>query len=223
MAGKEFYLTLPYVQREGILETKEQELLELAKEVDGFLVRNLESMGYMKRLGLIHKTVSDYSVYAFNDRAEECLETFGVCRSTVPLELNGGEIRRRNNLHSEMIVYGYYPMMISAQCFKKTYGNCDKKSGFTELKDRLGNVFHTDCVCDFCYNVLYNSVPTGLLKEAGQIKDSGVAAVRMNFTIETQAETGKILDLFLDVYKKNKGVPAKMPQFTKGHFKRGVE
>lgn len=45
----------------------------------------------------------------------------------------------------------------------------------------------------------------------------------MNFTIEGKAETGRLLDLFLDVYKKNKDVPGQVPDFTKGHFKRGVE
>ena len=114
-------------------------------------------------------------------------------------------------------------MMISAQCLKKTYNACDKKSGTVRLKDRYGNYFTAQCVCDFCYNVIYNSVPTGLLKEAEQIKALSVSAFRMNFTIEGKAETGRLLDLFLDVYKKNKDVPDQVPEFTKGHFKRGVE
>ena len=31
-------------------------------------------------------------------------------RDTIPLELNEGEIRHRNNSHSEMLVYGYLPL-----------------------------------------------------------------------------------------------------------------
>ena len=221
--GKECYLAFPYIQREGILERKEAELVNLAGCLDGFLVRNLEELGYLKRLGLADKVVCDHSLYAFNDESKAFLEEQGVLRTTVPLEQNGGEIRRRDNENSEWIIYGNYPMMISAQCLKKTYNVCDKKGGFTRLKDRYGNFFAAQCECNFCYNVIYNSVPTGLLREAEQIKAASVSAVRMNFTIEGKAETGRLLDLFLDVYKKNKDVPGQVPEFTKGHFKRGVE
>ena len=221
--GKECYLAFPYIQREGILERKEAELVNLAGCLDGFLVRNLEELGYLKRLGLADKAVCDHSLYAFNDESKAFLEEQGVLRTTVPLEQNGGEIRRRDNENSEWIIYGNYPMMISAQCLKKTYNVCDKKGGFTRLKDRYGNFFAAQCECNFCYNVIYNSVPTGLLREAEQIKAASVSAVRMNFTIEGKAETGRLLDLFLDVYKKNKDVPDQVPEFTKGHFKRGVE
>lgn len=221
--GKECYLAFPYIQREGILERKEAELVNLAGCLDGFLVRNLEELGYLKRLGLADKAVCDHSLYAFNDESKAFLEEQGVLRTTVPLEQNGGEIRRRDNENSEWIIYGNYPMMISAQCLKKTYNVCDKKGGFTRLKDRYGNFFAAQCECNFCYNVIYNSVPTGLLREAEQIKAASVSAVRMNFTIEGKAETGRLLDLFLDVYKKNKDVPGQVPEFTKGHFKRGVE
>ena len=194
--GKECYLAFPYIQREGILERKEAELVNLAGCLDGFLVRNLEELGYLKRLGLADKAVCDHSLYAFNDESKAFLEEQGVLRTTVPLEQNGGEIRRDNE-NSEWIIYGNYPMMISAQCLKKTYNVCDKKGGFTRLKDRYGNFFAAQCECNFCYNVIYNSVPTGLLREAEQIKAASVSAVRMNFTIEGKAETGRLLDLFL--------------------------
>lgn len=222
-SGKECGLALPYIQREGILESREQEIRNLAGCLDAFLIRNLESFGYLKRLGLLSKAVCDYSLYTFNDQAKEFLESYGVLGTTIPLELNGGEIRRRNNERSEWIVYGYYPMMISAQCLRKTFGSCDKKSGSVELTDRLGQHFLTKCECSFCYNIIYNSIPTGLLSEAEKIRTSGAGAVRMNFTAEGKDETERMLELFLDVYKKNKYVPGNVPAFTKGHFKRGVE
>lgn len=222
-SGKECGLAFPYVQREGILEQKEQEIWNLAGCLDAILIRSLESLGYLKRLGLLHKAVCDYSLYAMNDRAKEFLENQGVAGTTVPLELNGGEIMNRDNSRSEWMIYGRYPMMISSQCLKKTFGACDKKSGMTELTDRYEQRFLTKCECAFCYNIVYNSIPTGLLSEEGKIRQSGAAAVRMNFTAEGKDETERMLDLFLDVYKNNKYVPAKVPSFTKGHYKRGVE
>ena len=226
--GKEFYLALPYMLRDGQLMDMEQEFLKMAEQCEGFLVRNLEELGYLSKLGLLEKAVTDYSVYTFNDNAKNTLDEWGVMRTTVPLELNGKEIHARDNEKSEMIIYGYYPMMISAQCIKKTCGKCDKKSGFVKLKDRYGKYFLTKTFCDFCYNVIYNSVPTGFLEEAQQILGEGFESLRLNFTSETKEEVKNLLDTFIGIYglkKKNvkKKNPKEMPEFTKGHFKRGVE
>lgn len=225
---KEFYLALPYMLRDGQLMDMEQEFLKMAEQCEGFLVRNLEELGYLSKLGLLEKAVTDYSVYTFNDNAKNTLDEWGVMRTTVPLELNGKEIHARDNEKSEMIIYGYYPMMISAQRIKKTCGKCDKKSGFVKLKDRYGKYFLTKTFCDFCYNVIYNSVPTGFLEEAQQILGEGFESLRLNFTSETKEEVKNLLDTFIGIYglkKKNvkKKNPKEMPEFTKGHFKRGVE
>ena len=228
MAGKEFYLAMPYVLREGRLDGYEDIFRDLGEDIDGFLVRNLEEVGYFKELGLGEKLVCDYSVYNFNDLAKEFLEDLGVKRTTLPLELNGREIREKNTRNSEMILYGYYPMMVSAQCLKKTCGSCDHRSGKVWLKDRYGQHFLTKCFCDFCYNVIYNSIPTGLVKEAGEILEMGIPVFRLNFTEEGYEQTREMLELFALAYgftkptekKKN---PEKLPEFTKGHFRRGVE
>lgn len=218
-AGKEYYLTLPYVLREGRLDNRIQAIREMGKSADGFVIRNLEELGYLKNLGLERKAVGDYSLYSFNDLSQNFLEDMGLLRTTVPLELNGKEIRRKECSRSEMIVYGYYPMMISAQCVKKTCGTCDHQSGTVQLKDRYGNYFMTKSFCDFCYTVIYNSVPTSLWEETEQIKSAGVQALRMNFTWENRKECKRLLELFVQK-KKN---AFKMQDATKGHFKRGVE
>lgn len=226
--GKEFYLALPYMLRDGQFIDMTQDFLKMAEQCEGFLVRNLEELGYLSKLGLQEKIITDYSVYTFNNHAKNMLDEWGVMRTTVPLELNGKEIHARDNGKSEMIIYGHYPMMISAQCIKKTCGKCDKNSSFVKVKDRYGKYFPTKTFCDFCYNVIYNSVPTGLLEEAQQILEEGFESLRLNFTCETKEEVKNLLDVFVGAYGlKNKNVkkknPKEMPEFTKGHFKRGVE
>lgn len=228
LAGKKFYLAMPYMLREGRLDGFEDIFRDLGEDIDGFLVRNLEEVGYFKELGLGEKLVCDYSIYNFNDLAKEFLEDLGVKRTTLPLELNAREIREKNNRNSEMILYGYYPMMVSAQCLKKTCGSCDHRSGKVWLKDRYGQRFLTKCSCDFCYNVIYNSIPTGLVKEAGEILEMGIPAFRLNFTEEGYEETREMLELFALAYgftkpTEKKKIPEKLPEFTKGHFRRGVE
>ena len=70
---KECFLTLPYVLREGKMDGKEAEIQKIAKKVDGFLVRNLEELGYLRDLGLIQKAIGDYSLYSFNEKARDFL------------------------------------------------------------------------------------------------------------------------------------------------------
>ena len=77
----------------------------------------------------------------------------------------------------------------------------------------------TKSFCDFCYTVIYNSVPTSLLEEMEQIKDAGVPVLRMNFTWESRKESKRLMELFVQK-KKN---AYKMQDITKGHFIRGVE
>ena len=58
-AGKEFYLAMPYMLRAGQLNGFEKEFKACGDQVDGFLVRNLEELGYLLKLGLGSKIVSD--------------------------------------------------------------------------------------------------------------------------------------------------------------------
>ena len=108
-------------------------------------------------------------------------------RTTIPLELNEGEIRHRNNSHSEMLVYGYLPLMMSAQCVRKNVYRCDHSEGKAELKDRYDKRFTAACFCDPwkmentgdktpCYNIIYNSIPYGLLREREQVRKLGTCS-----------------------------------------------
>lgn len=75
-AGKEFYLAMPYMLRAGQLNGFEKEFKACGDQVDGFLVRNLEELGYLLKLGLGSKIVSDYSLYNFNDMARNFWRTW---------------------------------------------------------------------------------------------------------------------------------------------------
>ena len=47
-------------------------------------------------------------------------------------------------------------------------------------------------------------------------------SVRLNFTIEDKRTTEKVLQSFYDEYVSGRAV-APLAEFTRGHFKRGVE
>ena len=231
--GLEMYLSLPHIVRgempEGFLETAGE---WLSRGMKGFLVRNLESYGMMKRAGFEKFCVLDASMYAWNNEAVSFWKEEGVMRNTVPFELNEGELRHRDNRDSEMIVYGYIPLMVSAQCVQKNLYGCRKEESGAWLKDRYGKEFYASCECrpwktentkekTPCYNIIYNSIPYGLLGEARQIKELGIEKIRLSFTIEETDEALKICRDFVSAYRKGKKVSA--GEYTKGHFKRGAE
>ena len=77
-------------------------------------------------------------------------------------------------------------------------------------------------VCRECYNIIYNSQPLSLLNLRNQVAELNPASVRLNFTLENALQTKKVLESFEKNYCKN--VPVEdFADFTRGHFKRGVE
>lgn len=230
---KELYLSLPHMTRgaapEGYFARAEQ---WLQKGMKGFLVRNLESYGMVKNLGYEEKCIIDASLYTWNDEAVAFWREEGIMRDTIPLELNQKELLHRDNSESEMLIYGYLPLMISAQCVQKNVYQCNGKEGMSFLKDRYEKVFPSVCFCNpwklkntengrNCYNIIYNSIPFGLLKEKTKVQSLGVKALRLSFTMEKPGEVLEILTEFLDVYRR--GREAVPRELTGGHFKRGAE
>ncbi len=229
----ELYLSMPHITRGAVPKDyfiQAEKWLSLGMK--GFLVKNLESYGMVKELGYAAKCIIDASLYTWNDEAIAFWREEGILKDTVPLELNQKELFHRDNSQSEMVIYGYYPLMISAQCVKKNLYQCDQKEGGSFLKDRYEKTFPSVCFCDpwklkntdkgkNCYNIIYNSIPLGLLKEKAQVLALGVKSLRLSFTTEKPGEANQILREFLDVYLRNRE-PAPR-EFTRGHFKRGAE
>ena len=231
---KELYLSLPYITRgrapKGFFDTCRLWLSD--GRLKGFLVRNLETYGMLKELGWQKYCILDSSMYTWNDEAIAFWESENILRNTLPYELNEKELRHRNNAGSEMILYGSTPLMLSAQCIRKNTQGCDCSEQSMVLKDRYDKEFCSICVCHpwktgtttkekYCYNILYNSLPLGLLQESAKVQNLGIQDLRLNFTTESPAQAGKILQEFLDVYLHHK-IPAER-NYTKGHFKRGAE
>ena len=70
------------------------------------------------------KCILDASMYTWNDQSVDFWREEGVLRNTVPLELNEGELKHRDNTSSELLLYGYIPLMLSAQCVRKNLFGC---------------------------------------------------------------------------------------------------
>ena len=153
------------------------------------------------------------------------MKAMGAKRITLPLELTNKELMEisRTDPPSDLVVYGRLPMMVSAQCIKKTTSGCDKRREAINMKDRTGKLLPVKNHCRFCYNTIYNPSPLLLFDCKNEISALKPDGLRMKFTIETEEETIRILKAFLEEGKKKEVLPVLLKDFTRGHFRRGVE
>lgn len=209
--NKKVYLMLPTIFRADSSDY----FVSIAKELDkvsfeGFVVKNYEELYLTENLFTGKKVILDHNMYTFNDVSRSVFFEHGVSGDTVPLELNSKEIMHRNNIGSQMIVYGYYPLMTTANCVHKNTKGCDKKQKLIYLKDRYNKSFAVCNNCKECYNTIYNSLPTMLIKNISKLKEAGIRSFRYSFTIETPKQIKAVMD-------------DNVAEYTNGHYKRGVE
>ncbi len=209
--NKKVYLMLPTIFRADSSDY----FVSIAKELDkvsfeGFVVKNYEELYLTENLFTGKKVILDHNMYTFNDVSKSAFFEHGVSGDTVPLELNSREIMHRNNIGSQLIVYGYYPLMTTANCVHKNTKGCDKKQKLIYLKDRYNKSFAVCNNCKECYNTIYNSLPTMLTKNISKLKEAGIRSFRYSFTIETPKQIKAVMD-------------DKVAEYTNGHYKRGVE
>ena len=209
--NKKVYLMLPTIFRADSSDY----FVSIAKELDkvsfeGFVVKNYEELYLTENLFTGKKVILDHNMYTFNDVSKSAFFEHGVSGDTVPLELNSREIMHRNNIGSQMIVYGYYPLMTTANCVHKNTKGCDKKQKLIYLKDIYNKSFAFCNNCKECYNTIYNSLPTMLIKNISKLKEAGIRSFRYSFTIETPKQIKAVMD-------------DKVAEYTNGHYKRGVE
>lgn len=221
--GTEVILALPHTLRRAGREL-EDKLITAAKSRDfsGVLIRNCGEYQLLKERGFDKKVILDHNLYVFNDFAKNFWRKNGVDEFTAPLELNRKELSQLGLHDCELAVYGYMPVMISAQCILKTTGRCRKTPGIHPLKDRYGNQYLVENCCDFCYNVIYSDRPVWLGKNSEEITELAPRYLRLQFTTEGREETETVLRLALDVFGTGKSTPVFLSPHTQGHFDRGV-
>lgn len=220
----EIFLALPYVIRDkdSFYFRRLYSLLDGKIRVKGFLVRNLESVFWVRSLPEVYEIVTDAGIYCFNTETARLLNQYAK-ESYLPYELNGKECRRmleESGQNMSMVIYGTLPMMLSANCIKKTIDGCPGHKWREKifLTDRYSTVFPILCNCTHCYNIIYNSVPYSLHAKRKEISRMGLLAQRLDFVWETEEEVKAVMD-----YYTGKKAVFPIGQYTTGHYKRGVE
>lgn len=217
---KEIFLAMPYIFRENDKSIFDKKFQDDLLMFDGFLIRNIEQYYYLKSKGLEKDYIFDYNVYTYNSIAKDYYISNKIA-TTIPLELNYRELKDRGCEKEEFIAYGYMPVMISAGCGLKTCRQCNGVNTAYEIRDRLNNRFTTKCVCNYCYNIMYNCKPLSLLGYGKEIKSLNPGSIRLNYTFESEKQVRDSLEHYINVLIDNHKLTDNTDS-TRGHFKRGV-
>ncbi|MCT8977283.1 DUF3656 domain-containing protein [Clostridium sp. CX1] len=221
---KKMFIKIP-----NIIRTEFEHLIKQVEEnldrVEGIITANL---GAISRLRGKTNIIGDYKLNIFNSEALDFYKDF-LIGSCLSVELNKKETRslvKKAQLPTQTLVYGKVELMVSEYCpIGSTFGgkcstnNCNNacKRGEFVLKDRKGEEFilGTD---RFCRSYIYNNVPINLIDNIGELRDMNINSFRVDFIDESYERTKKILETL-----KNEEWKDDFSQFTRGHYKRGVE
>lgn len=211
--NKEIGAAYPRIIRNKDIKWLEN-IYQKTKELPFALVRNYETIQFLREKAYQGKMISDYNLYVWNTGAASAMLqlTDGI---SLPVELNRPEqkeISIAKSVHTEQMLYGYLPLMVTANCINKTLSECNKKGDILYLTDRYHKKFPVLCNCKHCYNEIYNTVPVSLFKYKEQLSGS-TNGLRIDFSIEDKKQVKNILSM---------GGTAMPENYTTGHFKRGV-
>lgn len=234
--GVSCFLSLPVILRE---ETRPQMegvwRLLCSGCFQGAQIASLSGLGWLKERGYQGRIAFDHRIYIWNRQTWEVwkdeMDTY-----CAPLELNARELFalpwQEQRGKRELLVYGRIPMMVTANCIRKTQGKCPKDRGLrTEdgagqggqlaLLDRYRTRFPVETDCRYCYNILYNSVPLSLHAYLPEIQNGDNSLLRFDFLEEGPEAVREVLELF-QAKMQGKEAKAEYP-FTTGHFKKGAQ
>lgn len=228
-SNKEVVFAMPPVFRKNSADAMmEHKAFMDACNFDGFLLRTHDSVGFAKEVFPKQMLIADHGLYTYSNQSLDAYLSNGCSYVTVPFELNEKELKARNNENSEMIVYGWIPVMYTAQCIYKNFESCHKANPVTKplfLKDRYAKLFPVQCDCVNCYNTVYNTQPLYLFGQKEKLQRMNFKSYRLEFLHESKTETFGILKEFKEIFLEDKKADMTKweNKFTNGHFKRGIE
>ncbi len=218
------YLKVPSIIKnefEQVCATIEENLVA----IKGIITANA---GIINRFKGKTNIIGDYKLNLFNSHAISLFDA-SIIGSCLSVELNKNEInsmvKHEKNCY-QVLLYGKPELMVSEYCpVGSMFGgksenqdckrDCDK--GNYILKDRKGEEFSITHD-KFCRTHIYNNVPINLIPNKAEIMNMGINCFRLDFLEEGYEETIQVLNNF-----KTGSWLGEYKNYTRGHFKRGVE
>ena len=180
--GKKVYLSLPRILR---MEDQTISVYEVLKKIclldiwSGIYVHNIgEAQFLYEYKGRKAPIISAASFYRWNGLAGSVMdEMFDLSAAQLPAELSLKECEQmaeasESVLPLEWMIYGRIPVMISAQCLKKTTGRCDHQPSVLWMEDLKKRRLPVSTHCDGCYNTIWLDKPQNIIgEEIGLLKN----------------------------------------------------
>ena len=226
--SQKLYISLPYIVRDeagGRDVRSDIQKLTKRHDIAGFYISNFESARILEDFSYDGEITADIHMYAYNREAYEHFCSRGI-RTTVPIELNRHELKKRGICKEDLVIYGKIPMMIAANCLYNTKHGCRKgKDGHTlYLTDRRGAKLYTVCDCKECVNIIYNSVPISISDEKAVFETLSPSVVRLLFTDEDPKTISDVISRYYRYRNPDGSTDMKLSdEYTKGHLNRGVQ
>lgn len=218
------YLKIPNVIKEEFDQIK-----KLIKQNLGFIKGIVTA-----NLGIINiftgrcEIIGSYKLNVMNSLSSNFFSN-SLNKACLSVELNKNELGEAANMSVipvQALIYGKIENMISEHCLiGSTFGGktsnalcsakCTKGSYF--LKDRIGKTFKaiTDI---YCRSHIYNSSILNLIGNLHELDALNIDSYRLDFIDESYEETKAVLQSL-----SSRKLDGDFTNYTRGHFKRGVE
>lgn len=222
-AGIKCYLELPHVITAS--DCLEQNLQR--ETFGGIYIRNIDGLALVAAASIppSWEILCDASLYCYNLPAfsfvKRLLGKSHPISFLLPRELSINELQALSGEPVCMTLYEYQPVMITANCTKRTTTGCDRKNSIRKIRDDKGNVFYEQSFCEHCYNVIYNGIPFHLFEKYNEPVFSSLhrRGYTIRFTIETKEDVLNVLSAYRSAVR---GEALQTKQKTNGHLYRGV-
>lgn len=220
---KHVFLSLPLVIRNKDHEFLTKLILQSLNmtNVEGIFCHNIEGYSLLLSLSYSKKIIGGPNLYIWNKSAKEVLSSLDLFVS--PYELSNYEIKDLGDSNMILPIFGKTPLMITANCVHKSTIGCTKQQNvlFDSIKDRKNVSLPVSFQCNYCYNVIYNAIPTSLHDEIAKEKIHASSYI-LFFADESKDMTNKIISYFMDLLNK-KISACPFDSYTKAYYSHGVD
>ncbi len=219
-AGKK-YILLPSITKSNYARLIKENIEELSKNVDGFVLSNIGQLEYLENIKT--ELIANYTFNTFNTYSLSTLKSLGFDKAILSQELTQNQINflGDTDIKREMVVYGSTCVMTSEYCpigciaggfcaSKKCSMPCLKNDKYF-LLDRMNMEFRVISDNIDCQSQLFNSKICSI-----ESNNLNVDSIRLDIIDEPAIEVQNIVDTHKAGHKLSG------EKYTNGHANRPV-
>ncbi len=221
--GIKIWICMPQVVRFRDHSAVEEIIRQCKEFAEGIVVSDLETYGHITKLGFKGRIMCNHHIYTWNRKSMEFWESRADIL-TAPVECNLHVWKELDSSAYSYLCYGRIPMMITANCIRKTKDVCQNKNVAIDVSliDRYQKAFPVEVNCDSCYNIIYNSVPLSLHTGVEELKGLPGSYLRLDFTTESDGQMMRIVGEYEKALRNEAYDFSFIGDFTAGHLKKGA-